>query len=152
MKKIILIIVSLFLFSNIVNAEEIKIGLIDEARILTEYTDSKKAQEQIGKLRENIQTLLTELSTELEKTNNNKALSQSQKEAKQKEAEAKLLAEKEKAEEIANTLREKVETKIQKAIDEEAKAQKLNLILSKEITFFGGQDITNAVLNRLDKI
>ncbi len=152
MKKIILLILSVFLFSNTVYSDEAKVGLIDETRILTEYEDSKKAQEQIAKLRENIQNLLTELSAELEKTNNNKTLSQAQKDAKQKEAEKKLLTEKEKSEEIANTIREKIEGKIQKAIDEEGKAQGLTLILSKEITFFGGKDITNAVLTRLDTI
>lgn len=128
-----------------------EIGIVDEERVLNEYSASKDAQAKIADLRAKIQNLLVDLNSELEKANSNKSLTEVQKTQKQKEAEKKLTAEKDKAEEIAGTLREQVETNIQKAINEESRAQGLTAVFTKEVTLYGGKDITEAILKRLSK-
>ena len=102
-------------------------------------------------MRTKIQNLLTDLNSELEKANSNKALTEAQKAQKQKDAEKKLIEEKEKAEEIAGTLREQVEGSVQKAINDESRSQGLTAVFTKEVTLYGGKDITDAVLKRLAK-
>ncbi len=128
-----------------------EIGIVDEERVLSEYSASKDAQAKIADLRTKIQNLLTDLNSELEKANSNKALTEAQKAQKQKDAEKKLIEEKEKAEEIAGTLREQVEGSVQKAINDESRSQGLTAVFTKEVTLYGGKDITDAVLKRLAK-
>ena len=128
-----------------------EIGIVDEERVLSEYSASKDAQAKIADLRTKIQNLLTDLNSELEKANSNKALTEAQKAQKQKDAEKKLIEEKEKAEEIAGTLREQVEGSVQKAINDESRYQGLTAVFTKEVTLYGGKDITDAVLKRLAK-
>lgn len=127
-----------------------EIGLIDESKIFTEWNASKEAQTKISELRTKMQDLLTQLGQELEKASADKSVTEAQKLQKQKDAEKKFAEEKNKAEEIANSLREKMEEQMDAAIDAEAKSQKLDLVLSKEVTFFGGKDITDSVLKRLN--
>jgi len=143
--------VSLLLLASPLISAASEIGLVDEGRLLSEFKESKEAQAKIADLRTKIQNLLVDLNNELEKAGNDKTLSDAQKQQKQKEAEKKLIEEKEKAEQIANSLREKIEGKIQTAINEEAKAQSLDIVLTKEASLYGGKDITDAVLKRLSK-
>lgn len=149
LKKVVLIsFLSVAMFGA--SAQALEVGLVDDNRLLTEYNASKDAQTQIADLRTKMQNLLTELNTTLEKSNADKALSEAQKTQKQKDAEKKFVAERDKAEKVAASLRDKVEADIQKAINDEAKAQSLGLVVSKDVTFFGGKDITDGVLKRLN--
>jgi Skp family chaperone for outer membrane proteins len=153
MKKLIrqLLLLSLLAVPTLKNiAAPVEVGLIDESRLLTEYTASKNAQDKIADLRTKMQDLLTELNAGLEKVSTDKTLTEVQKTQKQKDAEKKFVTEREKAEAVAASLRDKVEADVQKAITEEAKAQSLALVVSKEVTFYGGKDITDPVLKRLN--
>ncbi|MDX1920806.1 MAG: OmpH family outer membrane protein [Candidatus Caenarcaniphilales bacterium] len=127
-----------------------EVGLIDEVRVLTEYKESKDAQEKINTLRTKMQNLLVELNDELDKASKDKKVTEAQKAQKQKDAEKRLIDEKTKAEDVANALREQIESKVKQAINEEATAQKLDLILSSEASFYGGKDITDSVVKRLN--
>jgi len=145
------LISALFLTATPLLSQAAETGLVDEARLLSEYKESKDAQGKITELRTKIQNLLVDLNNELEKASTDKTLSEAQKTQKQKEAEKKLIDEKNKAEVVANDLREKVEAAVQQAINEEAKAQGLSLILTKDAALYGGKDITDALLKRLNK-
>lgn len=126
------------------------VGLVDEVRILNEYKESKDAQEKIADLRTKIQNLLVELNNDLEKASKDKKVTDAQKAEKQKAAEKRLVDEKTKAEDVANELREELEAKVKQAINEEAAIQKLDLILASDASFFGGKDITDSVIKRLN--
>ncbi|MDJ0625280.1 MAG: OmpH family outer membrane protein [Candidatus Caenarcaniphilales bacterium] len=147
-----IVILFSILFSIICHQASIayEIGIIDKYRLLTEYKESKEAQERIVELRTKIQELLLTLNKEIEEASKNKKLSESELAAKQKEAEKKLLDEKAKAESIANSLRQDVEGKIREIIDEEAKSQKLDLIITAETAYYGGKDITDSILKKLN--
>ncbi|MFN5539794.1 MAG: OmpH family outer membrane protein [Candidatus Melainabacteria bacterium] len=127
------------------------IGVVDEERIFNEYSESQKAQKQIASLRSKIQDLLLQLNAEVEKSLQDKSLTDDQKEAKRKEAEQQFVAEKNKAEETADSLRKKIELSVYKAIKEEANMQNLSLILTKESALIGGKEITDDILSKLNK-
>jgi Skp family chaperone for outer membrane proteins len=127
------------------------IGVVDEERIFNEYSESQKAQKRIASLRSKIQDLLLQLNAEVEKSLQDKSLTDDQKEAKRKEAEQQFVAEKNKAEETADSLRKKIELSVYKAIKEEANMQNLSLILTKESALIGGKEITDDILSKLNK-
>lgn len=146
---------SLFLLSLLIgissSANAYEVGLVDEVRILSEFKESADAQTKIAGLRDKMQTLLTSLNDELEKVNADKKATDAVKAQKQKEAEKKLIDEKTKAEEVANSLRVQIENKVKAAINKVAAGQKLDLVLSSDSSFFGGKDITPQVLQELNK-
>lgn len=150
MKKLFTFIFSVVLVLAPLNAQAYEVGIIDEYKLLTEYKQSKDAQERIAALRAKIQDLLVALNKEIEEASKNKKLTKTQLEAKQKEAEKQLLDEKAKAESVANSLRQDVETKVRVAINEVAKAKNIDLIITAETAYYGGNDITDDVLRKLN--
>jgi outer membrane protein len=150
-KSLLTAVFALTLIGPLTSHAASDIGVVDEVKIFSEYEESKQAQQKITELRNQIQTLLVDLNSELEKVNKNKALTEAQKQQKQQEAEKKLVAEKEKAEDIANGLKEKLEAVVIKAISDEAKVQGLSIVLTKDTALYGGKDITNEVIKRLNK-
>lgn len=126
-----------------------EIGVIDNAKILENFKESQDAQKKIIDAREKLQKSFTDLSAELEKTLQDKALSEAQKLQKRKDAQEKLELEKKKVDTMIATLRNDIETKVVKAISDEASAQGLSMVVSKNVIFFGGKDITEQVLKRL---
>jgi Skp family chaperone for outer membrane proteins len=126
-----------------------EIGIIDNAKILEKYQASVDAQQKITDAREGLQKTFTSLATELDKVKQDKALTEAQKADKAKVAQAKLEVDKKKVDAMILNLRNDLESKILKAISDEAASQSLSVVMSKNMTFYGGKDITDQVLKRL---
>ncbi len=126
-----------------------EIGIIDNAKILDKYPASVEAQQKITDAREGLQKTFTSLATDLDKVKQDKSLTEAQKADKTKVAQAKLEADKKKVDAMILNLRNDLETKILKAITDEAASQSLSVVMSKSMTFYGGKDITDQVLKRL---
>lgn len=126
-----------------------EIGVIDNSRVLEEYSASQDAQKQIVDARDKLQKTFSGLSADLEKSLQDKNVSEAQKLQKRKEAQDKFESEKKKVDALVNSLRTDLEGKIVKAINEEAKAQGLQTVVAKSVIFYGGKDITDAVIKRL---
>jgi len=126
-----------------------EIGVIDNGKVLEQYPASQEAQKKIVDARDKLQKTFAGLSAELEKSLQDKNLSEAQKLQKRKDAQDKFEVEKKKVDELVSSLRTDLEGKIIKAINEEAKAQGLQAVIAKNVMFYGGKDITDAVLKRL---
>jgi Skp family chaperone for outer membrane proteins len=111
-----------------------EIGVVDSARIIEQYSESKDAQKKILDSRDKLQKTFADLTTDLEKSLQDKNLSEAQKLQKRKDAQDKLEVEKKKLDQMIETARTTIETKIEKAINEEAKAQNLSMVVAKNVT------------------
>jgi outer membrane protein len=127
-----------------------EIGVIDNAKVLDQYTASQEAQKTIVQGRVKLQQVFADLNKQLEDTIKNKDLTETQKLTKRKEAQDKLETEKKKLDTSIQALRNNLETKIETAINDEAKAQGLSMVVSKSVTYYGGKDVTDQVLKRLN--
>ncbi len=149
MKKLLALLVFALSVSSVNAAGEI--GVVDNGRLIDEYQGSKDAQNRINQVKENFQKTLTDLEVNLNKALQDKNLSEAQKLQKRKEAQDKVESEKRRIDQMVTTARSDIESKLQKAILEEAKSQGLSMVVAKNVTFYGGKDITNQVLTRLNK-
>lgn len=147
MKNFLQIFVLLSFFALSLNAGEL--GIVDNGKILEQYAGAREAQKQVTEARDNLQKTFANLTADLEKSLQDKNLSEAQKLQRRKEAQDKFEAEKKKLDLLVENTRQQVESKIEKAIQEEAKAQGLSMVMAKNITFYGGRDITDNVLARL---
>lgn len=143
----LMVTTALFAGSSVKAAGEI--GVIDNGKIIEQYSASQDAQKKIIAERERIQSKFNDLNKSLEEALNDKSLSEAQKLQKRKEAKDTLEADKKKFDSLAQTLRTDVENKILAAINTEAKAQGLTMVVAKGVVFYGGKDITSEVIKRL---
>ncbi|MDJ0625397.1 MAG: OmpH family outer membrane protein [Candidatus Caenarcaniphilales bacterium] len=153
MKKLLSYILgALILFGIVVASPSTaagEVGVIDNGKVLEQFSESQAAQKKIVAEREKLQKKFAELSESLETSLKDKSLSEAQKLQKRKEAKETLESEKKKLDLMIQSLRTDVEGKIIKAIEAEAKTQGLSMVVSKGIVFYGGKDITQQVVNRL---
>jgi Skp family chaperone for outer membrane proteins len=141
----------LVLFTSPLASLAADIGIVDNNRILEEYSGAKDAQKKVIETKEKLQSTFANLSADLEKSLQDKKLSEAQKLQKRKAAQETLEQEKKKLDQMVDGMRANIENKIQKAIQDEAKAQGLGVVAAKNSIFYGGKDITDAVLVRLKK-
>ncbi len=126
-----------------------ELGVVDNGKILEQYSGAREAQKKVTEANKELQKTFANLTADLETSLQDKNLSQAQKLQKRKEVQDRFEAEKKKLDLMVESTRQEIESKIEKAIQEEAKAEGLSMVLAKNIAFYGGRDITNNVLARL---
>ncbi len=150
MKKILILswlLLSIFAFSEIKAAE---IGVVDSTKLTSEYLKAQQAQKTADEYQEKLKNLLNDVKQDLDKFNKVATNTEAQKIQKQKEAENKLIAERKKADETLQKLRDDIYNEVKQAINEEAKSQGLSFVTTSTIALYGGKDITDDVLKRLN--
>ncbi|HEY9886741.1 MAG TPA: OmpH family outer membrane protein, partial [Vampirovibrionales bacterium] len=126
-----------------------EIGIVNNARLYELSPEAQKAQKEILDERESLQKRFAELSAELESALKDTNLSEADKLQKRKSAQEEFELEKKRLDDIIQTRRESIEKSILKAIQSEASSQGLDMVVSSNVVFYGGKDITEKVLTRL---
>ena len=137
---------SIILLGNVWAAE---IGVVDNGRLLEESSVAKQAQKDVLRSRDALQQTFAKLNEELERSLRDNTLSQADKLQKRKAVQQKLESAKKDLDRLVATQRQAVQNQIEAAIKAEAQAQGLGMVVSKNVTFYGGKDITSQVLQRL---
>ncbi|MDX1918314.1 MAG: OmpH family outer membrane protein [Candidatus Caenarcaniphilales bacterium] len=153
MSRSLSLLIGLIAFLNLAGASFAagEIGLVDNLRIMEEYPRAQQAQKQVLDLKKDLDELFNSLRTKLQDELQDSKISEADKLKKQKEAQDKFVAEKKKFDDKVESLRAEIDSKIETAINDEAKAQNLGLVLTKSAAYYGGKDITDQVLTRLKK-
>ncbi|HEY9885629.1 MAG TPA: OmpH family outer membrane protein [Vampirovibrionales bacterium] len=132
-------------------AETHKIGIIDENKLWNEYSEALAAKQEIQKLREVIENSLVNAQKEVEALANDKSIPNEIKETKRQQIKQAFVSSKSEAEDKAEAIGDKVEVKVREAIIQLAKEKGLELIVTSDAAFYGGEDITDKVIQRLNK-
>jgi Skp family chaperone for outer membrane proteins len=126
------------------------IGLVDSNRVTTEYSKAIEAQKKADQYETELKNSLKQASDELEKLSKNAAATEAQKKDKTKQAQDKFNADRKRIETAVVKLKEEIYSEIKDAITEEAKAQSLDMVVPASVSLYGGKDITDDVVKRLN--
>jgi outer membrane protein len=125
-------------------------GKVDTKRLFEQYRDAQMSQSEFKKKAESYQRKFM---------NRNQELQDAQREGKTKAEidkmtkryEAELRPEKEAVEKLDKELSAKLKRQIEAAIQDVAKAKGYSVVVDKQVVLFGGEDITDDVLKKLNK-
>jgi|GEM_PF-4922968 len=132
--------------SNSLLAE--KIAIVDPSRF-EEHSIYKAYQNRVINIQNSYKESFEDLKESLEKDLKSTSLDDAKKLQKRKEAQQRLEAEKSKVVSQVAVLKREIELKFEQAIQKEAKALGYDIVISKNFVFFGGDDITDEVLKRV---
>lgn len=133
---IIVFVLLIFSFSIISSSQSLNIGVVDYSKVFIEYKETKNIQNEIKRRQETISKLVEDYK---KKGMSDKQIS---------ELRAK---EEKKLGEFIEEARQNIRAKIFKEIEKVAKAKNLSVVIEKKIRIWGGLDITQEVLNNLNK-
>lgn len=124
------------------------IGVINNLKVMQEYPEAVSAQKKIISIRQELQSKIKDISTQLKKdiesASDDKAKAQLQ-----QSAMAKFEGEKARFDSLIKDITKRVDDNIQNAITSVAQQKGLDVVVSKTSVYYGGTDITDDVLNEL---
>lgn len=126
------------------------LGYIDVRKVFTEYTETKKAQEDLDKKQKDFKKKLEEKQDEIDKARKDGKTEEDIK-AMMKEMEKELDPEKEALMKMNEEMTRKLQADIVKAVDSTGKELGIDVVLDKQVIITGGVDITDMVLAKLNK-
>lgn len=130
-------------------AVDIKVATINSNKIIQSYPKAQKLMQDIAKSEADLNKKVIEKKAALEKAKSeNKTQTELQMMAEQMRLE--IEPEAKKLEADSNKRSEEVETNIKQAIDAVAKENKYDLILTEEAVLYGGTDVSDLVLKKLN--
>jgi len=149
MKKLLVIMLAVFFAGSIAHAAS-SLGFIDVQKVFKGYKESVKAQDQLGKEEEAFKKEFDE---------SQKKLASAEKEGKKqedlakmkKELEDKLNPKRESLLKMSEQLTAKLQLDILGAVKNAAKKVGIDVVLDKQVVITGGVDLTEMVLNELNK-
>jgi Skp family chaperone for outer membrane proteins len=124
------------------------IGLVDRDKVVTSYPKAQSAVEDIRKAEEHFHGLIESSNKQYEDAKSAKKPS-ADLENLQKRLQSSIDSEQKNLETKAKTLESQLEKDINGAIEAEAAARKVDLVLLKPAVLVGGVDITDGVMARL---
>ena len=151
MKKTFLMMVFVFLISlMVVSVNAATIGYIDVQKVFSTYEKTKKAQEQFQKKEQKLNEEIADKQKQIEKEQ-----SKGTSEAKLRDLVSKLEKEiQPKRTEIIESqqkITQEIQKDIVKATDTAAKNMGIEIVLDKQVFITGGTDITDKVIELLNK-
>ena len=150
MKKIIAAVLLSLMVAGVASAEFTNIGFIDVQKAFKEYKETESAQAELAKQEE-------EFKKEFE--GSQKKLAEAEKNGKgveeldkmRKELEEKLDPKRRKLLMLNEQLTSKLQMKILDSVKKVAKKVGVDLVLDKQVVITGGMDLTEMVVNELNK-
>jgi Skp family chaperone for outer membrane proteins len=124
------------------------IGLVDRDKVVTSYPRAQSAVEDIRKAEEHFHTLIESSNKQYEDAKTAKKPA-ADLESLQKRLQSSIDGEQKNLESKAKSLEGQLEKDINGAIEAEAAARKVDLVLLKPAVLVGGVDITDGVMKRL---
>ncbi|MFH1576324.1 MAG: OmpH family outer membrane protein [Candidatus Margulisiibacteriota bacterium] len=151
MKRLIAIVLTLAFFGGVALAADFtNIGFIDVQKVFREYKSTEKAQEELGKQEEAFKKEFEESQKKLEQAEKD-GKKPSELETMKKDLETKLAPKREKLLKLNEQLTVKLQMEILDSVKKVAKKVGLDVVLDKQVVITGGMDLTEMVVNELNK-
>lgn len=147
MKKLIIFSLLMTMFGSAAFAA---IGYIDVQKVFKEYKETNKAQVELGKQEESYKKEFEESQKKLEKAEK-EGKSTEDIEKLREELEKKLSPKRKELLRLNEQLTTKLQMEILAAADKVAKKVGIDLVLDKQVVITGGMDLTEMVVNELNK-
>ncbi len=126
------------------------IGFIDVQKVFKGYKEAAKAQDQLSKEEADFRKSFEDSQKKLEAAKNAKK-SDKEIEAMTKDLENTLKPKRDKLLQLNQNLTEKIQKDILAAVKEVKKSMGIDVVLDKQVIIDGGQDISDMVINKLNK-
>lgn len=151
MKKAFILIVAVVFLSGIACAANfVNIGFIDVQKVFSEYKETGKAQKELEKEEEAFKKEFEESQKKLEKAEKDGKKKEDIEKMK-KELEEKLSPQRESLLKLNQQLTGKLQLEILDSVKAVAKKVGIDLVLDKQVVITGGMDLTELVVNELNK-
>ncbi|MBM3275913.1 MAG: OmpH family outer membrane protein [Candidatus Sericytochromatia bacterium] len=126
------------------------LGKVDTKRLFEQYREAQLSQSEFKKKAESYQRKFMNRNQELQDAQR-EGKTKAEIEKMTKRYEAELRPEKEAVEKLDKELSAKLKRQIETAIQDVAKAKGYSVVVDKQVVLFGGEDITDEVLKKLNK-
>ncbi len=151
MKKLLIGLVAVMFFAGLAHAASYtSIGFIDVQKVFKEYKETSKAQAQLSKEEESFKKDFDESQKKLEKAQKD-GKSSDELDKMKKEMEEKLSPKRESLLRLNEQLTGKLQLDIVAAVKAASKKVGIDVVLDKQVVITGGMDLTELVLNELNK-
>lgn len=151
MKKVSVMVVVLFVMGIMTGfASGASIGYIDGQKVFSSYDKTKKAQEQFKKKEQVIQDEITKKQKQIEQEKS-KGMSDADIRKLIEKFEKELAPKQKDLMESQNKIRKEIQGDIAKATDVIAKKMNIEIVLEKQVFITGGTDLTDRVVEQLNK-
>ncbi len=141
---------SLFVTPSAAVAEAAVVGKVDTKRLFEQYKEAQMSQSEFKKKAEAYQKEFVEKNKLLQKAQA-EGKSKAELEKMTKKFETELKPKKEAVEKLDRELSGRLKKKIETTIQDVAKAKGYSVVVDKQVVLFGGEDITDEVLKKLNK-
>ena len=150
MNKKFSILVACFCLLAVINSACFaeKIGIVDNFKVMSQYTRALEAKRKIESLRGEFQDKVTAIRDQYDKDIKT-ATKEEEKTKITQNAQAKVEGEKARYDSMIQAITNDIDEKLETAISQVAKEKALDVVLSNSVVYFGGQDITQDVSNKL---
>lgn len=146
MKKLVIALAATLLFAP--SAQAYAVGTVDTARIFRDAKSISQAQAEIRKEEEKLQDELAGRQKKLEEAR--KTLKEEELDKLRSKYTGELGQMRERAQKLNATLSQKVKGMVEAAIRQIAAQRKVDLVVDKQAVFFGGLDLTDEVVKKLN--
>ncbi|PIS29448.1 hypothetical protein COT42_05325 [Candidatus Saganbacteria bacterium CG08_land_8_20_14_0_20_45_16] len=151
MKKITVIILCLMFAATLAQATNFSnIGFIDVQKVFKEYRETDKAQTKLNKQEESFKKEFEKSQEKLEKAEKD-GKSKEDLDKMKKEFEEKLAPKRESLLKLNEQLTAKLQLEILDSVKNVAKKVGIDMVLDKQVVITGGMDLTEMVINELNK-
>jgi outer membrane protein len=151
MKKLAFVLVSIFFIASIASAASFSnLGFIDVQKVFKEYRATGKAQEELSKQEESFKKEFEDSQKKLEKAEKD-GKKKEELDKMKKEFEDKLAPKRESLLRLNEQLTSKLQMEILDAVKKVGKKVGIDLVLDKQVVITGGMDLTEMVINELNK-
>jgi outer membrane protein len=151
MRKLIALALTLAFLGSVVSAATFtNIGYIDVQKVFREYGETAKAQEELSKQEEAFKKDFEESQEKLQKAEK-EGKSTEELEKMRKEFEEKLAPKRDSLLMLNQQLSGKLQLEILESVKKVAKKVGIDIVLDKQVVITGGMDLTEMVINELNK-
>lgn len=151
MKKLVVLSVLLAFWGNLVFAASLStVGFVDVQKVFLEYKETQSAQKELQKQEEAFKKEFEESQKKLEKAEKEGKKEEELEDVK-KELEKKLTPKRESLLQLNQQLTTRLQKEILVAVEAVSKKVGIDLVLDKQVVITGGVDLTDLVINELNK-
>ncbi len=151
MRKLVAGFMVLFFLGSVAGAASMStIGTIDVQKVFTQYKKTESAQKELEKQEESFKKEFEESQKKLEKAEK-EGKGEEELGKMKKELEKKLLPKRETLLKLNQQLTAKLQQEILEAVNTVAKKVGIDVVLDKQVVITGGMDLTELVVNELNK-
>ncbi|OGB87213.1 hypothetical protein A3H38_01115 [candidate division WOR-1 bacterium RIFCSPLOWO2_02_FULL_46_20] len=151
MKKILTIMLSLSLLAGLASAASYtSIGFIDVQKVFREYKETESAQKEVEKKETVFKKEFEESQKKLKKAEED-GIKEEALETMKKDLEKKLSPKRDELLKLNEQLTVKLQLEILEAVKKVTKKVGLDMVLDKQVVITGGMDLTEMVINELNK-